>query len=75
MRDAADVLPTYCCRYVAAGDHVFMALLGIDNVGIFVKTGGFTRDAMDEGRSQTTRRVTLIDLVGEAVGRAVYQAR
>ena len=44
------------------GLRAFMALLGTDDVGIFVNTGGFTRDAVDEGRSQTTRRVTLIDL-------------
>lgn len=40
----------------------FMALLGADDVGIFVNAGGFTKDAEDEGRSQQVRRVTLIDL-------------
>lgn len=40
----------------------FMALLGSDDVGIFVNAGGFTRDAHDEARSQATRRVTLLDL-------------
>ena len=40
----------------------FLALLGNDDVGIFVNAGGFTKDASDEARSQTTRRVTLIDL-------------
>lgn len=44
------------------GLRAFMALLGTDDVGIFVNTGGFTRDAIDEARSQTTRRVTLVDL-------------
>jgi restriction system protein len=44
------------------GLRAFMALLGNDDVGIFVNTGGFTRDAVDEARSQTTRRVTLVDL-------------
>lgn len=43
------------------GLRAFMALLGSDDVGIFVNTGGFTRDAIDEARSQTTRRVTLVD--------------
>jgi len=40
----------------------FMAQLGDDDVGIFVCTGGFTRDAMDEARKQEKRRVRLIDL-------------
>lgn len=40
----------------------FMALLGNDDVGIFVNAGGFTKDAEDEARTQATRRVTLLDL-------------
>ncbi len=40
----------------------FMALLGDDDVGIFVATAGFTRDAYDEARVQQKRKVTLIDL-------------
>jgi restriction system protein len=40
----------------------FMATLGSDDVGLFVATGGFTRDAREEARLQATRRVTLIDL-------------
>lgn len=40
----------------------FLAVLGDDDVGIFVNTGGFTRDAMQEARTQATRRVTLVDL-------------
>lgn len=40
----------------------FMAVLGADDVGIFVNTGGFTRDAMEEARTQANRRVTLVDL-------------
>ncbi len=39
----------------------FMALLGDDDVGIFVSVGGFTKDARDEARTQEKRRVTLID--------------
>ena len=39
----------------------FMALLGEDDVGIFVSVGGFTRDAASEARTQEKRRVTLID--------------
>jgi restriction system protein len=40
----------------------FMATLGSDDVGLFVATGGFTKDAKEEARLQATRRVTLIDL-------------
>jgi len=40
----------------------FMALLGEDDVGIFVSIGGFTKDAADEARVQEKRKVTLIDL-------------
>jgi len=40
----------------------FMALLGDDDVGLFVATGGFTRDAAEEARTQEKRKVTLVDL-------------
>lgn len=40
----------------------FMALLGDDDVGLFVTTGGFTKDAHDEARTQEKRKVTLVDL-------------
>lgn len=40
----------------------FMALLGDDDVGIFVSVGGFTKDAAEEARTQEKRKVTLIDL-------------
>ena len=40
----------------------FMALLGEDDVGLFVCTGGFTKDAETEARTQEKRRVTLIGL-------------
>lgn len=40
----------------------FMALLGDSDVGIFVSTGGFTRDAEEEARTQQSRQVTLINL-------------
>lgn len=40
----------------------FMAVLGDQDVGIFVSTGGFTRDAESEARIQEKRKVTLIDL-------------
>jgi restriction system protein len=40
----------------------FMALLGDDDVGLFVSTGGFTKDAQEEARTQEKRKITLIDL-------------
>lgn len=40
----------------------FMALLSDDDVGLFVCTGGFTKDAETEARTQQKRRVTLISL-------------
>jgi restriction system protein len=40
----------------------FLAVLSDNDVGLFVSTGGFTKDALDEARTQEKRRVTLIDL-------------
>lgn len=40
----------------------FLAVLGADDAGIFVTTSTFTKDAQEEARNQSTRRVTLIDL-------------
>lgn len=40
----------------------FMALLGEDDVGLFVATGGFTKDAEEEARTQEKRKITLVDL-------------
>ncbi|MGH2590282.1 MAG: restriction endonuclease [Actinomycetota bacterium] len=40
----------------------FLAVLGTHDVGIFVSTGGFTRDAQAEARSHETRKITLLDL-------------
>jgi len=40
----------------------FMALLGEQDVGIFVSTGGFTSDAEPEARTKETRKLTLLDL-------------
>ncbi len=39
-----------------------MAVLGEDDVGLFVTTAGFTKDAQDEARTQEKRKVTLVDL-------------
>lgn len=40
----------------------FMAILGDDDVGLFVTTGAFTKDAQAEARTQEKRKITLIDL-------------
>lgn len=40
----------------------FMALLGEQDVGIFVSTGGFTSEAESEARTKETRKLTLVDL-------------
>lgn len=40
----------------------FMALLGDDDVGLFVTTSGFSKDAEEEARTQEKRKVTLVDL-------------
>lgn len=39
----------------------FLALINNDDVGIFVTTGGFTKDSETLIRSQESRKVTLID--------------
>jgi restriction system protein len=39
----------------------FLALINEDDVGIFVTTGGFTKDASELARHQERRRITLID--------------
>jgi restriction system protein len=40
----------------------FMAVLGDQDVGIFISAGGFTSEAEREARSQEKRRLTLVDL-------------
>jgi restriction system protein len=40
----------------------FLAIIDEDDVGLFVSTGGFTKDAEDTARKQTSRKITLIDL-------------
>ncbi len=44
------------------GVRSFMALLATGDVGLFISTGGFTRDAEQEARGQESRRITLVDL-------------
>jgi restriction system protein len=46
----------------ADGLRSFMAVLGDQDVGIFVSTGGFTNEAESEARTQERRTVTLVDL-------------
>lgn len=59
----------------------FMALLGDDDVGLFVCTSGFTKDAETEARTQEKRRIRLIgldklfDLWVEHYGKLTDQAR
>ncbi len=40
----------------------FMSVVGVDEIGLFVSTGGFTSDAKEESRSQDKRKITLLDL-------------
>ena len=44
------------------GLRAFLSVMGHDDVGIFVATGGFTSEAMRLAREQENRKVTLIDL-------------
>lgn len=44
------------------GVRSLLALLGEGDIGLFISTGGFTRDAEDEARRQEKRRVMLVDL-------------
>jgi restriction system protein len=39
----------------------FMSVIGTDEIGIFVSSGGFTGGAHEEARSQDKRKITLID--------------
>lgn len=43
------------------GIRAFLAVLGDQDVGIFISIGGFTSDAAAEARHQERRRLTLID--------------
>lgn len=39
----------------------FMSVIGTDEIGLFVSSGGFTSNAHEETRSQDKRKITLID--------------
>jgi restriction system protein len=40
----------------------FMSVIGSDEIGIYVSSGGFTGNVWDESRAQDKRKITLIDL-------------
>jgi len=40
----------------------FLAVLGSDELGVFVSSGGFSKDAEIESRTQERRKITLLDL-------------
>jgi restriction system protein len=44
------------------GLRAFMSVLGTDDLGLFVSSGGFTSEAREEARTQERRKITLIDL-------------
>jgi restriction system protein len=44
------------------GLKAFLAIISDHDVGLFVSTGGFTRDAQEFARAQERRQITLIDL-------------
>ncbi|MDR7555225.1 MAG: restriction endonuclease [Armatimonadota bacterium] len=44
------------------GLRAFMAVLGNEDIGLFISTGGFTKEAEQEARSHPARRITLLDL-------------
>lgn len=45
----------------AEGLRAFMSVLGEDDLGLFVSSGGFSKDADDQARLQERRKVTLIN--------------
>jgi len=40
----------------------FLSVIGSDEIGLYVSSGGFTSGAREEARSQDKRKITLIDL-------------
>jgi restriction system protein len=42
----------------------FIANINDGDVGIFVATAGFTKDAMESARNQEKRKITLLDAKG-----------
>ena len=39
----------------------FLAVIGTDEIGLYVSSGGFTTNVWDESRTQDKRKITLID--------------
>jgi restriction system protein len=48
-------------KIAVQGLRSFMAMLGEEDAGLFVCTGGFTKDAEGEARNQEKRRLMLVD--------------
>jgi restriction system protein len=48
-------------RVSVDGIRSFMAVLGANDIGLFVNTGGFTSEAEREARTQEVRRLTLLN--------------
>jgi restriction system protein len=44
------------------GVTTFLSLLGANDYGLFISSGGFTNDVMEEIRTDPTQRTTLLDL-------------
>ncbi len=40
----------------------FIAVLGVDDVGIYVSTGGFTRQAEEAARTNESKKITVINM-------------
>ncbi len=49
-------------KVTVTGIRSFMAVLADDDVGLFVCTGGFTKDSQGEARYQEKRKLMLVDL-------------
>lgn len=45
------------------GLRAFMSVLGTNDLGLFVASGGFTSAAKEEARTQKRRKITLIDSI------------
>ena len=41
--------------------NAFLAIVDVGDIGLYVSVGGFTRDAEDAARKQTSRKITLIN--------------
>jgi restriction system protein len=47
---------------VLEGLKVFQSVLGPEDAGIFISSGGFTRNVKEDSQAQSSSRITLIDL-------------